>query len=183
MEEKKNISDLTKFNDKRFVLEWLKDMLNKDGESLLLYRNELEQILNQDEIPFSIIQILLKLLIRPSIRTSEKTDKIYSIVLESKFMRHPRNLRSYILKISDILSKKNNHSQITNLVSDFQTIIDLIEEISDRFQNYSELPLDALSSAIQKIQDVLSDVMIEKINRLLNFREKKKIQVIILIYL
>ena len=85
--------------NKRKMLDWIKTIDERDPEVLLLHMNVLEQVLNSDEMPFTVIQPLVLILTRDEVLESERTDKVYNAVLESKFMRNPRNLRSYILKL------------------------------------------------------------------------------------
>jgi len=138
--------------DKRDMLEWINNMASKpDGEILLLYINQLQQLLNQDELPFSVIQPLIVLLTSKSIRNSERTDRIFEVVLSSKFLLHPRNLRSYILRISDSIARPKVAIS-DDIGSDFGRVVDLLCEIIDRCKSVhiSDLPLQPLNSTAQK---------------------------------
>jgi hypothetical protein len=77
-----------RFADKRFTLDWIKRFSERDGEALILHTEELEMCLNQDEIPFSVIEPMVTLLVSKSLIESERSDKIYQVVLESKFFRY-----------------------------------------------------------------------------------------------
>lgn len=169
----KKDGDLTKlFQDKRDALQWLEEMSKKDGEFLILHFDQLEAIMNKDELPFSVIQPLLSLLSKDSVRSSDRTDKIYEAVLNSKFWRNPRNLRSYILKLAESKMTSNEIS------TEFEIIINLILEIVDRLHaTDTELPIDALHSAAQKINGQLSSQVWKSINHLLDLKEQKKVKV------
>lgn len=81
--------DLRKtFGDKKYTLEWINDMLQRDSDNLLLHLSELTALLDQDELPFSIVPHLITLLTRPALRQSDRSEKIYSTVLNSKFLRY-----------------------------------------------------------------------------------------------
>ncbi len=88
------------FSDKRVALDWIKKMLDRDVDMLLLHLSELDSLLNQDEIPFSVIEPLLDLLTSNQVIENSHMDKIFKIILDSKFFRHPRNLKSYLLRLS-----------------------------------------------------------------------------------
>ncbi len=126
---------------KRKMLDWIKTIDEGDPETLLLHMTVLEQVLNSDEMPFTVIQPLVHILTREEVLESEKTDKIYNMVLESKFLRNPRNLRSYILKLSS--AKTPTQDDIKN----FGRVLVLLQELMDRFRNYRDLPLDTLDSS------------------------------------
>ena len=138
------------FQDKRNALDWIRKMSDKDGDMLLLYLDQLDILLNQEELPFSVLQSLVALLTDNRVRGSDRTDRIYKSVLNSKFLRHPRNLKSYILKLSDV--KTSN----SDTINEFAAVVNLMEEIVDRVSeiSYTDLPLDALNTASQKLQSV-----------------------------
>eukprot|EP01116_Phalansterium_solitarium_P021910 TRINITY_DN7033_c0_g1_i2.p1 TRINITY_DN7033_c0_g1~~TRINITY_DN7033_c0_g1_i2.p1 ORF type:complete len:1253 (+),score=300.21 TRINITY_DN7033_c0_g1_i2:224-3982(+) len=160
----------SRFSDRRVAQDWLKKMAD-NGEGLLLQLSELEAILNQDELPFSTISSVLQLVTTRSLMDSDRTDRMYSIVASSKFMRAPRNLRSYVLKISD--SKRPGPAA----VADFQAIVFLVEQILDRNQaSGSELPLDALTAAAQKLSEILPQRVRDALARMSKLREQKKLQ-------
>jgi hypothetical protein len=149
---------------KHKMLEWIKTIDERDPEILLLHMNVLEQVLNSDEMPFTVIQPLVLILTRDEVLDSERTDKVYNAVLESKFMRNPRNLRSYILKLS---SMKNPTSED---IHSFERVLVLLQELMDRCRTYRDLPLDALdpsrcsafpssiASGIDKLTKMASDI-------------------------
>eukprot|EP01114_Cavostelium_apophysatum_P012330 TRINITY_DN2745_c0_g1_i2.p1 TRINITY_DN2745_c0_g1~~TRINITY_DN2745_c0_g1_i2.p1 ORF type:complete len:1671 (+),score=513.90 TRINITY_DN2745_c0_g1_i2:432-5444(+) len=171
------ISDKSQL-DRYAMLDWIKKMSHQDSEMMLLHVNELENIVNQDELSFAVIHPLLDLLTRPSLRDSDRMDKVFTIVVESKFMRHPRNFRSYILKLSETTRGKGLKE--SNVTLDFQAVVTLLQEIMERLSPsyYQDLPLDALQAAAQKLQrgSLLSPATISTISRLIQLREQRKSQ-------
>ena len=124
--------------NKKKMLDWIKERLEGDAESLLLHMNFLEQILNSDEMPFTVIQPLVAVLTRQEVRESEKMHKVYKAILASKFLRSPRNLRAYTLKLLGLKSPSADE------VASFNSVLALLEEIMDRCHMYRDLPLDIL---------------------------------------
>lgn len=150
---------------KRKMLDWIKTIDEGDPETLILHMNVLEQVLNSDEMPFTVIQPLVLILTRDEVLESERTDKIYDAVLESKFLRNPRNLRSYILKLSTV---KNPSSEEAH---SFERVLVLLQELMDRCRTYRDLPLDTLdptrcaafppsvAKRIEKLSKMASDIL------------------------
>lgn len=103
------------FSDKRVALDWIKKMMDRDLDMLLLHLGELESLLNQDEIPFSVIEPLLDLFTSNRIIENPPMDKVFKIILDSKFFRHPRNLKSYLLRLSTAPDSKR-FDQVVTLV-------------------------------------------------------------------
>lgn len=152
--------------NKRKMLDWIKTIDEGDPETLIMHVEMLEQVLNSDEMPFTVIQPLVHILTRDQVIKSERTDKIYEVVLESKFLRSPRNLRAYILKL---FSNKNPTSEE---VQSFERVLLLLQELMDRCRTYRDIPLDALDSSrcgayppsvaagIDKLHKMASDIIL-----------------------
>lgn len=66
---------------KRRMLDWIKTIDEGDPETLLLHMNVLSQVLNSDEMPFTVVQPLVLILTREELLDSERTDKVYTCVL------------------------------------------------------------------------------------------------------
>lgn len=70
---------------KRRMLDWIKTIDEGDPETLLLHMNVLSQVLNSEEMPFTVVQPLILILTREELLDSERTDKVYNLVLGMKF--------------------------------------------------------------------------------------------------
>ena len=64
---------------KRRMLEWIKTIDEGDPETLILHMNVLAQVLNSDEMPFTVVQPLVLILTRDELLDSERTDKVRSL--------------------------------------------------------------------------------------------------------
>jgi hypothetical protein len=50
-------------------------MSESDGDLMLLHLDQLEALLNQEELPFSVIQSITALLTGKNVRSSDRTDR------------------------------------------------------------------------------------------------------------
>jgi hypothetical protein len=152
---------------KRRMLDFIKTIDEGDPETLLLHMNTLTQVLNSDEMPFTVVQPLVLILTRDELLDSERTDKVYNLVMESKFLRNPRNLRAYILKLC---SSKHPTSEeyLTSLSPSFSSLsppLSLLFLLSFSFPfhvlffDFSYGPrLNTSSSAVARIDGQVTNV-------------------------
>ncbi len=99
-----------KFPTKQSILQWISSIA-RDPMSILLRREDLVEIVNKPELPFTVIEPLMLALSDEELLDSSRTDKIYAAVLESSMMTNPRNLKSYILRLTN--STDPSHDEVT----------------------------------------------------------------------
>jgi hypothetical protein len=76
------------------MLEWIKTIDEGDPETLILHMNVLGQVLNSDEMPFTVVQPLVLILTRDELLDSERTDKVLLIRVHICVSMHITNLNS-----------------------------------------------------------------------------------------
>lgn len=96
-----------KFPTKQAVLQWISSIA-RDPMSILLRREDLIEIVNKPEMPFTVIEPLILALSDEELLDSSRTDKIYAAVIESGFMSNPRNFKSYILRLTNSMDPSND---------------------------------------------------------------------------
>jgi Rad3-related DNA helicase len=96
-----------KFPTKQSVLQWISSIA-RDPMSILLRREDLIEIVNKPELPFTVIEPLILALSDEELLDSSRTDKVYAAVIESGFMSNPRNFKSYILRLTNSTDPSND---------------------------------------------------------------------------
>jgi len=111
--ESNNGTKKEKFPTKQSILQWISS-ITRDPMSILLRREDLVEIVNKPELPFTVIEPLMLALNDEELLDSSRTDKIYAAVLDSSMMTNPRNLKSYILRLTNSTDPSNDEVTLTS---------------------------------------------------------------------
>eukprot|EP00029_Vermamoeba_vermiformis_P008219 TRINITY_DN3782_c0_g1_i1.p1 TRINITY_DN3782_c0_g1~~TRINITY_DN3782_c0_g1_i1.p1 ORF type:complete len:1656 (-),score=450.40 TRINITY_DN3782_c0_g1_i1:84-5051(-) len=154
-----------KFPTKQAMLQWISSIA-RDPMSILLRREDLIEIVNKPELPFTVIEPLILALSDEELLDSSRTDKIYAAVVESSFMSNPRNLKSYILRLT------NSTDPAIDEVRGLKAVIEVIGELADRFRESSVLlPLDTLKVAVDKVEKFYPAEVADALKRIVQPRK------------
>lgn len=137
-----------KFHDKLSMMRWIQTFTgSSDPSSILLQRADLEELLMQPSLPFTVISELMKIFAHPEFRGQGHTDRVLQIVAESPLIRNPKNLKAYLIKLSGA-SAPATYAYQENL----SNVLDVIGDIMERFPQFVEiLGLDLLQISSAKI--------------------------------
>ena len=138
-----------KFHDKLSMMRWIQNFTGPgcDPTSVLLQRADLEELLLQPSLPFSVISELMKIFGHPDFREQGHTDRVLQIVAESPLIRNPKNLKAYIIKLSGAPSPATYAYQ-----ENLSNVLDVIADIMERYPQFTEiLGLDLLQISSAKI--------------------------------
>ncbi|KAH3744627.1 hypothetical protein Pelo_13974 [Pelomyxa schiedti] len=120
------------------MLSWLEKMHQGDPEALLLHLDALESLINAN-LTFPVMEKLVSLLTKMELRQSERATKVYKMVMESSFIRNPRYLRSYIMKL---VGQKHGAA--------LDNVVELLQELVGRSDSpltaMRELPIDVFEA-------------------------------------
>jgi hypothetical protein len=128
----------------------------------MVNKDELAELVNSSEITFSVTEVLLDILSNPDVRSNGGADALYHVIVASNFVKNPRNLRSFILKVytAHPITKKE--------IIAMRNIVGLVEELLDRFPEASmTLPLDVLETSLEKVRVTFPADTTQAISRLL----------------
>lgn len=138
-----------KFHDKLSMMRWIQNFTGPgcDPTSVLLQRADLEELLLQPSLPFSVISELMKIFAHPDFREQGHTDRVLQIVAESPLIRNPKNLKAYLIKLSGAPSPATYAYQ-----ENMTNVLDVIAAIMERYPQFIEiLGLDLLQISSAKI--------------------------------
>lgn len=138
-----------KFPDKLSMMRWIQNFTGPgcDPSSILLQRADLEELLLQPSLPYSVIAELMRIFAHPEFREQGHTERVLQIVAESPLIRNPKNLKAYIIKLSGA------HAPATAAYQDnLSNALDVISDIMERYPHFIEiLGLDLLQISSAKI--------------------------------
>jgi cold shock CspA family protein len=165
-------SKRTKFPNKVTMMKWIEEIRTGDvTTNLLLRRNELEDLLNRTEVPFSVMKPLLTVLTDIEVRGNPRMEVVFRTVLKSNFVNNPRNLRSFILRLSNTKFPKNDE------IEAMHQVLNLVDELLERFpmeSAASSLPFEVLEVSLDKIVKVFPEPISSSVQRILAFRKARK---------
>lgn len=147
----------SRFSNTSAMRRWL-ESFERNPASLLMEREALEDLLARPEIPFAITESLLMVLTHDDIRASGGSDRLYKCVLESSFIKNPRNLRSYMTK----LWTGGSNATVQKDARALSAAVALVDELMARFpESIQTLPLDVLESSMDRIRTTFPEVHAE----------------------
>lgn len=138
-----------KFHDKLSMMRWIQNFTGPgcDPTSVLLQRADLEELLLQPSLPFSVISELMKIFAHPDFREQGHTDRVLQVVAESPLIRNPKNLKAYLIKLSGAPAPATYAYQ-----ENLSNVLDVIAAIMERYPQFIEiLGLDLLQISSAKI--------------------------------
>jgi cold shock CspA family protein len=149
-------TESTRFNTVGAMRRWL-DGFERDPSAILMQREALEDFLERPEIPFAVTEQFLSVLTHGELRTNGGSDRVYKCVLDSSFIKNPRNLRSFMTKlwtVGSAATQKESHA--------LSLAVALVDELMERFpEAIPTLPLDVLESSMDRIRGLFPEVWAE----------------------